>query len=367
MESPMFVARSVMSPISRQVLRLLVALALGVAGFSPSLAVAQPAKPSTNARTAQADAAFTRGKDLMAAEKFAEACVAFEESQRIDPRVPTLMNHANCREKNAQLATASRLFSEVVEQLRNATDPDSLALRNVSSDRVASLAPRLSYLTLKVTGSPAGLELRRGDALLPAAQWNQAVPVDGGTYLLTASAPGQQPWTSTITVRPEGDKQTVEVPALAAEPSSSAPIVEVRDPVTASSTRKPSLYWMALPVAAGVASVVLGVVALGHYGDANDLHDRDLEARNPDGSESPLSEALWYASNDEMAQARTWGIASGVTATVGVGLGIGLYVLRHRDAKESSSATARAPTFSPLLQPDRAGGGVAGLQLTGGW
>jgi hypothetical protein len=360
MAFPMFAARSVMSPILRPVSAL---LALGLTLLASSLASAQP----TNAKTSQADAAFTRGKDLMAAEKFAEACVAFEESQRIDPRVPTLMNHANCREKNAQLATASRLFSQVVEQLRTATDPDSLALRKVSADRVAGLAPRLSYLTLKVTDSPAGLELRRDDAVIPAAQWNQALPVDGGTYQLTASAPGQQPWTSTVTVRNEGDKQTVEVPALVAEPASSAPIVEVRDVATASPSRKPALYWIAVPIAVTVGSLALGAVALGHYGDANDLHAKDEAARNPDGSESPVSRPIWEKSNDEMSKARTWGIVAGVGATVGVGLGIGLYVLRHRDAKESSSTTARAPTFSPLLQPDRAGIGLAGLQLSGGW
>jgi hypothetical protein len=54
----------------------------------------------------QAEVLFRDGRSLMTAGKVAEACAAFEQSQKLEPAVPTLINLAACREKLGQLATA---------------------------------------------------------------------------------------------------------------------------------------------------------------------------------------------------------------------------------------------------------------------
>ena len=78
------------------------AIAIVVVMWS-SAAFAQPA-------SAQAEVLFRQGRDLMAAGKVAEACSAFDESQRLEPEITTLLNVAACREKLGQLATAWGLF-----------------------------------------------------------------------------------------------------------------------------------------------------------------------------------------------------------------------------------------------------------------
>src|SRR5262249_6041948 len=61
---------------------------------------------------AQAETLFRQGKDLMAKGKIAEACAAFDASQKLEPTISALLNLAACREKNGQLATAWGLFLE---------------------------------------------------------------------------------------------------------------------------------------------------------------------------------------------------------------------------------------------------------------
>src|SRR3954471_12747617 len=67
---------------------------------------AVPTGARAQSSTAQAETLFRQGKDLMAHGRVAEACAAFDASQKLDPTIATLLNQASCREKNGQLATA---------------------------------------------------------------------------------------------------------------------------------------------------------------------------------------------------------------------------------------------------------------------
>jgi cytochrome c-type biogenesis protein CcmH/NrfG len=61
---------------------------------------------SLRAQSAEAEALFTEGDTLMKQGKVAEACEAFEASNRIEPRAGTLIRLGECREQNHQLASA---------------------------------------------------------------------------------------------------------------------------------------------------------------------------------------------------------------------------------------------------------------------
>ena len=61
---------------------------------------------------AQAEALFRQGKEQMAAGKYAEACAAFEASQKAEAATSTLLNLANCREKNGELDPVQEGFHE---------------------------------------------------------------------------------------------------------------------------------------------------------------------------------------------------------------------------------------------------------------
>jgi hypothetical protein len=212
---------------------LVVALVV-VATASPR-AFAQPA-------SVQAQSLFEEGRKLLQAGKLAEACAAFESSQKLDPAVTTLLNLADCRERNHQLATAWGTFSDANRLARTG---NNAKLAGVASSHARKLEPRLSKLTISVPADRqvAGLEVLRGDEPVNPASWNHALPVDGGTYTITARAPGRAPWSITKTIKIEGDAQTIEIPALTAAKPAAPPAV-------AGAGTRPA----APPAAAGVAT-----------------------------------------------------------------------------------------------------------------
>ncbi|HMG21874.1 MAG TPA: hypothetical protein VK607_11170, partial [Kofleriaceae bacterium] len=155
----------------------------------------------------QAQSLFDDGQRLRRAGKLGEACAAFEASQKLDPAITTLLNLADCREKNDQLATAWGAFAEA-NRMARAAGNDKLA--RVATDHAKKLEPRLSRLTIAVPADRQvpGLQVaRNGEAVHPAS-WNHALPIDGGTYTITARAPGRAPWSALRTIAAEGDGQT---------------------------------------------------------------------------------------------------------------------------------------------------------------
>src|SRR5689334_5913935 len=93
---------------------LSLSMALSIALALSGTAQAQPSG-------AQAETLFRQGKELMGKGQIAEACAAFDASQKLDPTIATLLNQAACREKNGQLATAWGLFLEAERQTRSAS------------------------------------------------------------------------------------------------------------------------------------------------------------------------------------------------------------------------------------------------------
>ncbi|MBC7978099.1 MAG: hypothetical protein H7138_24210, partial [Myxococcales bacterium] len=166
--------------------------------------------------SAQAEVMFREGRTLLAAGKIAEACAAFESSQKLEPATSTLVNLASCRERNGQLATAWGLFLDAARATRDAAGAQAKKLYKVASDRARRLEPRVSKLTIHVPpGSRiAGLEILRAADVVEPAMWNRAMPIDGGTYQIAARAPGATIWTLSVTVGAEADARTVDVPRL---------------------------------------------------------------------------------------------------------------------------------------------------------
>jgi hypothetical protein len=170
----------------------------------------------SQAAGAQAEVLFRQGRDLMAAGKIDEACNMFDESQKLEPAVTTLLNLAGCREKLGQLATAWGLFLDAARQTRSATDAASQQLHQIAAERAQKLEPRVSRLTINVSPSNPldRLEITRGPDRISAAMWNQALPIDGGTHTVTARVAGTPAWSTQVTIAPENDAKTIEIPDL---------------------------------------------------------------------------------------------------------------------------------------------------------
>jgi len=369
-------------------------LVFGAVAAAASRGAAQPA-------TVQAQSLFDEGRRLMKAGKTVEACTAFEASQKLDPAVTTLLNLADCREQNHQLATAWGLF---VDANRMARDAGNDKLAKVATSHARKLEPRLSRLTIAVPAdrSFAGLEVLRGKDPVDPASWNHALPVDGGSYTITARGPGREPWSTTRTIRPEGDGQTIEVPRLAvvkpaappvvAAPSTPppvAPAVRPPSPAVTTTTTTPAPKEPAptvasaptppppgrgdappgeatsaapaadppetsrsytLPIAFGAGGLALGGTALAFHLWGNRLYDQ-AQAANNRGAR-PMAESLRSSANTRRYLAQ--GFLAGALACTGVAV----YLYVRGRSENRSPATAVAPIVSPDL---------AGLAVVGRW
>jgi hypothetical protein len=313
---------------------LLLALPAGIAHAQPS--------------GAQAETLFRQGKDLMAKGQTAEACAAFDASQKLDPTIATLLNQASCREKNGQLATAWGLFLEAERQTRTATDESGRQLHQVANSHAQKLEPRLSTLTITVPpeNRVGGLQIQRGGEVVDPGAWNKALPVDGGTYKVTATAPGNSEWSSTITVGGEHDAKTIEIPKLkAAALGTRGPVRPPSDGTPAASSTAssaPEPRSRTLPLIVGGAALVLGGGAIGFELSARSTYDK-AKAEVDDNQQS----SLWHSANTRRYVAEGLGVA----AVAGAGVAVWMYL---RGGGEESSAQARIQ-IAPVVAADHAG------------
>ena len=301
---------------SRVSVVLVVALAARVATAQPS--------------GAQAESLFRQGRELLAAGKVAEACAAFEESQKLDPVVTTLLNLASCRERNGQVATAWGLFLEAERQTRSSSDDATKKLHDVAQGHARRLEPRISKLTINIAATIDGLEISRDKVAIAAAQWNRALPIDGGTYTITARAPGMLPWSTQVTIATERDTKAVEVPALERDPNPPKPGEPPRE-VPVATPRSNTV-----PIALGIGALALGGAAVGFslWGDAtyNDAKNETMDQTRRDELEGSANTKLYVAQ----------GLA--ITGIVCAGAAVWLYL---RGRKEPPSSTAVRAVVSP--------------------
>lgn len=152
------------------------ALALAVLVAAPR-AEAQP-----SATAAAATAQFDTGRKLLKQGKYAEACAAFEQSQKLEPAPGTLYNLAGCYVKLGKLASAWATYRALAQ-----TDPNPA--RKADSDKQArALERRLPRLEIDVEHKPAGLVVTL-DGVDVTAGLGAANPVDLGDVEIRATAP----------------------------------------------------------------------------------------------------------------------------------------------------------------------------------
>jgi len=210
----------------------------------------------------EAEKLFRDGRSLLKDGKLAPACDAFAGSAKLEPSVGTFLNLGDCRARLGQTASAWAAFVEARRLAHKLGDA-----REVEANRrTVELEPKLSYLTIAVSSPVRGMEIVRGAQTFDATVWGQSVPVDPGTFAITARAIGYDDWSTSIAVKPDGDRQKVVVPVLHARP---LPTTIVRAKATPILTPKRDVA-IGLAGAGVVALVVSGIVAL----DAKSLEDQ---------------------------------------------------------------------------------------------
>jgi tetratricopeptide (TPR) repeat protein len=291
--------------------------------------------------------AFDEGRAHLKAGKYAEACAAFERSQKLDPANGTLYNLAGCYVKLGKLATAWGAYRTLSE-----TDTNDQR-RKDSRAQASALAPRLPKLVVTVVGGPPADLLVRLDDLDYTPLLAVDNPIDLGAHTLTASAPGHAPWTQDLQITTEGKTTTVEITLVKQEPPGDAvkpmdppPDVSVppADPIVPGDPSPPAggaspidrgppfsptlgLVVGGVGVAALATGVVFGLVARGRYQDAQFLcgaEDQLCRAADVDAAN---------AFADSARSAATISTVSVIGGAVLVGAGTGMFLYaRSREA-----------------------------------
>lgn len=311
------------------------------------------ASVAARAQSAEAESLFEDGMKLIAQGKLAEACAAFEASNRVEARAGTLIQVGKCRESNHQLASAWSAYKDALTRVK---DPKK---RVFATEKIAELEPKLSYLTLRVATRIEGLQVTRNGQPIDPGEWDRAVATDGGHYAIAAHAAHHRDWQLEVDVPESAGTIVVDIPklddeALAIAPASQ-PVAVVAAPAVRETSAPPSAWTgkrKAAAVAAGVALIgatggaVLGVLSNHAQDDANRLCPQKLCANSGDATTATTD---IHTAQSRALQAN---IAFGVAAAAVIGAG----VLWLSGAPEHAHGVAIAPAVAP---------GTASLTITG--
>jgi hypothetical protein len=290
---------------------------------------------------AQAEAYFQEGKRLMDEGNIEEACEAFEASYGKDPAVSTLLNLANCREKNHQYASAWGHFIDAARLSRGKADLASF--NKTASDRATAIEPRLSYLIINVPAEAevVGLSITLNGKPVTEAEWNRRFPVDGGEYKIEGKAPAHEPWSTTIRIAEAKDIQSVTLPRfhpVASDgPAQSKPL-RTEQGNAMSGRRKVAIgAWTA-----GAAGLGVG---LAFELSARSTYDESTSELTDHGRQ----QELYKSANSKRLVA---GVAAGA-GVAAIGVGVFLWLT-------GTSDTERTVTIAPHVAADRTELVVAG-------
>jgi hypothetical protein len=235
---------------------LTAAVVAGITSLLPAIAHAQD-------NSAVIESLFAEGKSLAEKGELGLACPKFLASYALEKRIGTLLNLADCYERNGQLASALARYAEAAPLTERARQKERLAF---AVEHATALEPRVARLTLVVVASAPGLEIKRDGVLVEPASYGVGVPVDVGSHVVTASAPGARTWTSQAVIRKDGERASLTIPALASAsvPASSVDTVTPpRAEDTTSETPSSKSTGTSTRKVVGVLLSSMGVVSLG--------------------------------------------------------------------------------------------------------
>lgn len=244
--------------------RFVAPIALLCAAALPSLAADGAGSPARNPAAAQA--LFEEAQRRVAAGDYEQACAKFKASYSLDPAGGTLLNLADCLERQGRFASAWSTFKDALVQAQRDGRGERVTF---AEEHIRALESRLGYLTVEVPAAANAQDLAievDGTPLAPAA-WGTPLPVDPGRHVVRARAPGFEPFEQSIEVGTQpGTKQTLALPPLQAEAAPAAPSPAGLESNTlmldAASSAHPARTWGYVTGAVGLAALGVG----GYFG-----------------------------------------------------------------------------------------------------
>ena len=326
--------------------------------LAPSAALAQ-----TEAERAQARAAFQRGVEAYAAERFQEALGAFQEAYRIAPHPSVRVNMANCYERLDRPLEALDHFERFLAEADNASPEQQREVRTA----VRRLRQQVGEVFVRV--QPDGATVRVGTTVRTAPIL-EPIELARGAHRVEVSLAGYRSETREVQVR-GGDRVELTVTMVEATepvtPPVADPLVGEANDTTGDTTNDTSdldddafdstdeesgrrLHFDTPTIAAGAATVVLlattiglGVAALGAESDFDDALERSTSAPTPDERNAARQEG-----RDADRRASRLSITTDVLAvTTVLAAGATVFFLLWDRGDEDTASTQVAPIVGP--------------------
>jgi len=301
------------------------------------------------ARTASAQAGpaaqalFEAGRVLMKSGAFADACIKFRESYRLERASGTRLNLALCEESLGNLARSWELFRALATAL-----PSDDARLQLVRDHLAQLERRVPRVVLRSEPTlPRGASVEVAGMHVTRDGFDVPIPVDPGDHILWVETPGYLRRSYEIVIK---EYQTVELAIAPGEPVLPAPPAALTSAVprpppaaadlggkrransSAGVLRTGGIITLGAAAASLVASATLGVVAMRHALAMQALC-------HSDGSCTP----------DGIAAARSGGkLARAATAAFVVGITLGVSGSTFLVLSAAPGGAAASPPFRAL-------------------
>lgn len=277
-----------------------VLVAVGFTALSSS-ALAQTSDPGG---ASAVQALYDEAVASMERKEFDVACPKLEVLvRRVPEGVGAKLTLAQCYEEAGRLATAWATYELAADAAAEAKQSER---RLKARARADALKPKLARLTIAIaepTRDLPGLTIERDGVPIDPLKWGIPLPIDQGSHVIAATAPGKKRWEKTVDIAANGANESMTVDDLRDAPAD-APVAAPEPPRDWGNTRKIAGIGVgALGVIGLGAAAVFGVVALakndesndGHCNPSNHCNGRGLALRSEAATAATLSTALFIA------------------------------------------------------------------------
>ncbi len=183
--------------------RFVVALVTAVAFTAMQIPTAAFAQNS-----AQAEVLFKEGQQLIAAQKYAEACQRLAASFKLDPQPNTELLQGECYKKLNKTASAYNAYLDASTNLSRGSDAQKYA-----ADQAKAMEPQLLKVRVEVTPLANGLTMKFDDDVKTRDKDFVGIDIalDPGEHDVTVTAPGKHDFTKHFSLDTASSPKTIVV------------------------------------------------------------------------------------------------------------------------------------------------------------
>jgi hypothetical protein len=299
------------------------------------LALAAVALATTTGSPARGQGPEDAGTDLATARQLFTDAMADESAKRFDTaldkyrRVGAVKDTANVRYRMATCLEALGRRAEALSSYQAAArlsdgDRTQAEVFRAASEHAGQLDRVVPRLTIVLpAGAPVETQVRVDDSPVDAAALHDAMPLEPGTHTISATAPGDAPFRTAVTLGEGGRVSiTVDLSPIAPRPAASASAAVPGTPPAGSDVPRPS---HGAPAGAWVALGLGGALAAGSVVSFV-LRSMDLNTLDKDCPPSTTTPNQVLCTQAHLDDAKTVQSRARIEGPLGIGLGAGAVV-----------------------------------------